>query len=123
MQFRHFFLTALSPLLFMACNPGGSGGPDENNAHASDPIFQKGKSLVEVYQCGTCHKANERLTGPSHKEVAEKYANADVQTIDRLAKKIIEGGSGAWGTVPMTPHPNVSDEDARTMVAYILMLK
>ena len=109
--------------VLLGCAGGESNQQDSMNPNTSNPVFKKGQSLVEVYQCGACHKVDETLTGPSHKEVAEKYAGADANTIDRLAKKIIEGGSGAWGNVPMTPHPNVSDEDAHTMVEYILMLK
>jgi cytochrome c len=40
-----------------------------------------------------------------------------------LAATIIKGGSGVWGTVPMTAHPTLSEEDARQMVKYILLLK
>ncbi|ULT42291.1 hypothetical protein KRR40_01215 [Niabella defluvii] len=55
--------------------------------------------------------------------MANKYAGADEATIAKLAKKVIEGGSGVWGEVPMTPHPNVTEQEAKDMVAYILLLK
>jgi cytochrome c len=40
-----------------------------------------------------------------------------------LASKIIKGGSGVWGAIPMTPHPQISEDDAKQMVKYVLLLK
>jgi cytochrome c len=54
--------------------------------------------------------------------VAEKYPNT-AENVSMLAGKVIKGGSGNWGTVPMTAHPAISPEDAATMVKYVLMLK
>ncbi|GAB3021207.1 hypothetical protein GCM10027051_28040 [Niabella terrae] len=89
---------------------------------SSNPVYQKGLELTGKYQCPTCHKIDEKLTGPGYREVAAKYAGADEATITKLAQKVIDGGSGVWGEVPMTPHPNVSLDDAKDMVAYILLL-
>ncbi len=96
---------------------------ESSNDLSSNPVYQKGLEITGKYQCPTCHKIDEKLTGPGYREVAEKYAGADEATINQLAKKVIEGGSGVWGEVPMTPHPNVSEEEAKDMVAYILLLK
>jgi cytochrome c len=63
---------------------------------------------------------NERMIGPSYQEIAGKYSDKDVEL---LASKIIEGGSGVWGGVPMSAHPQVSKEDATKMVKYILSQK
>ncbi|MFV0606294.1 MAG: c-type cytochrome [Niabella sp.] len=95
----------------------------ESNPNASNPDYEKGLDLVAKNQCTTCHKVDEKLTGPAYREVANKYAGADDAKITELADKIIKGGSGVWGEVPMTPHPNVSEEDAKAMVKYILLLK
>ncbi len=93
------------------------------DANTSNPDYEKGLDLVAKYQCITCHKVDVKLTGPAYREVANKYANAGEDQIAELAKKIINGGSGVWGEIPMTPHPNVSEEDAKTMIRYILLLK
>ena len=69
-----------------------------------------------------CHKLQDRLVGPSYKEVANKYPNNDA-TINLLAGKIKKGGSGVWGAIPMSPHPTLSDDDAKAMVKYILTVK
>jgi cytochrome c len=88
-----------------------------------DPNYSAGLAIEAKSDCATCHKINERVVGPSFKEIAEKYAGADDAMVDSLAGKVISGGSGNWGQVPMTPHPNLSKEDARTVVKYVLLLK
>ena len=89
----------------------------------TDPNYQKGLEIEAKSDCNTCHKINERVVGPSFKEIANKYAGADQATIDTLASKVIKGGSGNWGQLPMSPHPNLSQEDAVTVVKYVLLLK
>lgn len=98
--------------------------PDtEGNDVSKDPVYKKGLALVSKSDCLTCHKIEEKLVGPSYREVAEKYADAPNDVITALAEKIIKGGVGNWGNVPMLPHPAISQEDAETMVRYILLLK
>ena len=88
-----------------------------------DPNYSAGMAIEAKSDCATCHKINERVVGPSFKEIAEKYAGVDDAMIDSLAGKVISGGAGNWGPTPMTPHPNLSKEDARTVVKYVLLLK
>jgi cytochrome c len=88
----------------------------------SDPVYQKGLALVGKSDCLTCHKIDDKLMGPSYREIASKYADAPNDVVTALAGKIIAGGVGNWGNVPMTPHPSLSQEDAETMVRYILTL-
>jgi cytochrome c len=84
--------------------------------------FEKGAKLIAGSDCLACHQEQKKLVGPAYEEVAEKYAFND-KNVDYLAGKIIEGGSGVWGQVPMTPHPNIPKEDAQEMARYILSLK
>ncbi|WP_299821267.1 c-type cytochrome [uncultured Pontibacter sp.] len=84
--------------------------------------FAKGAKLVALSDCLACHREDEKLVGPSYVDVANKY-EANDKNIDYLAGKIIEGGSGVWGQIPMTPHPNISKEDAREMARYVMSLK
>ena len=79
-----------------------------------------GHSLINASDCLSCHKDNAPFVGPSYQEIAKKYSEKDV---DLLASKIIEGGSGVWGEVPMQPHPQISKDEAKQMVAYILSVK
>jgi cytochrome c len=83
---------------------------------------EKGLEMIGALDCTTCHKISEKNIGPAYTEVAKKY-EASEATIDTLAQKIIKGGSGNWGSVPMTPHPAVSVDSAKEMVRYILSLK
>ncbi|AQX10996.1 cytochrome C [Elizabethkingia meningoseptica] len=90
----------------------------ENTAAASPE--EEGKKLLEGADCLSCHKVDAKLVGPSYQDVAAKYTEAD---IDHLAGKIIEGGKGVWGDIPMTPHAGLSKDNAKLMVKYILSLK
>lgn len=83
---------------------------------------KKGEALISKSDCFACHKVNEKLLGPSYKDVANKYSDTKAN-IDYLVKKIKAGGSGVWGAIPMSPHPALSDEDAEAMVHYILSVK
>ncbi len=80
----------------------------------------EGLKLIEGADCLSCHKIDAKLVGPSYQDVAAKYTDAD---IDKLAQKVIEGGKGNWGDIPMTPHPGLDKENAKLMVKYILSLK
>lgn len=93
------------------------------NDITQDPNYQKGLQIEAGSDCATCHKLNEKLVGPSFKDISVRYAGATEATVDTLANKVIQGGAGRWGQIPMTPHPNLSEEDARTVVKYVLLLK
>jgi cytochrome c len=89
---------------------------------SSNPDYTKGLELIGKNDCLTCHKANEKNIGPAYKDVAAKYDNND-ETVKMLAEKIIKGGSGVYGAIPMTPHPSLKQEDAEAMAKYVLLLK
>lgn len=100
--------------------PGGAKGEEGGEAAAAQTDEQKGEKLLEGMDCLSCHKVDGALVGPSYHDVANKYTAADT---DMLAEKIITGGAGHWGEVPMTPHAGLSKENATLMVKYILSLK
>lgn len=77
-------------------------------------------TLISSSDCSACHQESTKLVGPSWVEIAQKYSNAD---IEKLTTTIIEGGSGNWGEMQMTPHPTLSRDDAKLMVEYILAKK
>jgi cytochrome c len=129
---KQFGIALVCSALFIACGSGSNKNTESQKEKAteesgnedisSNPDYQKGLELIGKNDCLTCHKVSETLIGPSYQEVANKYAGSDT-AVEYLSKKIIEGGSGVWGTVPMTPHPQLSKEDAEQMVKYILLLK
>jgi cytochrome c len=96
--------------------------PDSTANTAVPAGSAKGEQLIHSADCLTCHKVDTKLVGPSYIDVANKYPATDAN-IDLLAGKIIQGGSGSWGEIPMTPHPAISSDDAKEMVKYILSLK
>ena len=102
----------------------GTGSSAENRPAvdiSQNPDYQKGLALVGKNDCLGCHKVSENATGPAYVEVAKRYAGKP-GIEDSLANKIIHGGSGNWGQIQMTPHPNLSHEDAVAMAKYVLLL-
>jgi cytochrome c len=89
---------------------------------SSNPDYQKGLALIAKSDCLTCHKVDEKIIGPTYRDVANKYENT-ADNIKLLGGKIIKGGSGVWGDAIMTPHTSLSQEDAEAMAKYILLLK
>ena len=78
--------------------------------------------LARAKNCLACHAVDQKLVGPSYKDVAAKYAN-DKDAEARLARKIHEGGSGVWGVVPMPANPQVSADEARALAKWVLSRK
>lgn len=89
--------------------------------HQVASIEMPGKKLIDASDCKSCHLIDQRSAGPSYKEVATKYEK-DKNANDVLAAKIIKGGAGVWGTTEMAAHPQISVDDAKKMVDYILTL-
>ncbi|MBS3912585.1 MAG: c-type cytochrome [Hydrogenophaga sp.] len=80
------------------------------------------EALAKSKNCMACHAADKKLVGPSYKDVAKKYAG-DAKALDMLATKIIKGGSGVWGAIPMPANPQVSEADAKKLSAWVLSQK
>ena len=95
--------------------------PGENDS-IPEEIAQKGKVLIAYSDCYTCHSVGNRAKGPAFSDIAERYPVQEGY-INMLASRVIAGGSGAWGSPIMSPHPDISHENARFMVSYILSLK
>ncbi|MCV6637528.1 c-type cytochrome [Candidatus Albibeggiatoa sp. nov. NOAA] len=74
------------------------------------------------YICMTCHQVEMKVVGPSYKDVAAKYAD-DAGAMALLKEKILQGGVGTWGQIPMPANPTVTDSDADALSAWILSLK
>ncbi len=125
-----FFLLLCSGAV-VACNSSGSSSAKTDTVSAAPEVpataDSKGLELIGASDCTTCHRLHKESPGasigPSYSEVAKKYAPAADTTVDRIVHKIISGGSGVWGAVPMTPHPALTPADVKEMVAYILTLK
>ncbi|AOW13691.1 cytochrome C' [Hydrogenophaga crassostreae] len=80
------------------------------------------EALAKSKNCMACHAVDKKLVGPSYKEVATKYAG-NASAVDMLAAKIIKGGSGVWGAIPMPANTQVNEADAKKLAAWVLSLK
>lgn len=78
--------------------------------------------LATAKNCMACHAVDKKLVGPSYKDVAAKYAGQK-DASDKLAAKVMKGGAGVWGPVPMPANPQVSADEAKKLVAWILAQK
>lgn len=78
--------------------------------------------LAKAKNCLACHAVDKKLVGPSYKDVAAKYAN-DKDAVAKLSKKVREGGVGVWGQVPMPANPQVNEQEAQTLVKWVLSQK
>lgn len=81
-----------------------------------------GEKLINKSDCIGCHNKVNKIIGPSYMDIAKKYP-ATEKNINYLADKIIKGGTGVWGSMPMTAHATLKPADAKLMVKYILSLK
>ena len=88
---------------------------------AAGPAFADA-DLAQKKNCMACHAVDKKLVGPAYKDVAAKYAGQK-DAVDKLAVKVLKGGSGVWGPVPMPANPQVTEAEAKQLVQWILTLK
>ncbi|HKO78063.1 MAG TPA: c-type cytochrome [Flavobacterium sp.] len=106
------------------------GGLSSFSEYESIPTKYSGKDQVQTSEgekimakqdCATCHKIDKKVIGPSYLDIAKKYPMND-KNISYLSDKIIKGGSGVWGAIPMAPHATLKKDDAKKIAKYILSL-
>ncbi len=136
---KKFLVVLFASALMYSCGDSGgnsdnasenNAGTDTGSATTNEPAAGaggeianvKGLELIGASDCTTCHAIDKKVIGPSYQDVANKYENTPA-VVDTLVSKIKKGGMGNWGNIPMTPHADLPDEDAREMVKYILSLK
>lgn len=78
--------------------------------------------LAKAKNCMACHAIANKVVGPAYKDVAAKYAGQK-DAEDKLTQKVLKGGSGVWGAVPMPANAQVTEAEARTLVKWVLSLK
>lgn len=88
-------------------------------AHADDQL-----ALATAKGCMACHDIGAKKVGPAYKEVAKKYAGQN-DAEAKLVQKVLNGGSGTWGAIPMPANKTmgVTEADARKLVAWVLSQK
>ena len=105
-KYLKFFLLATLPLVFSL------------SARATTDDL-KAFALAKQNACLGCHALDKKIVGPAFQAVAKKYANDPGATVF-LKNKIIKGGSGSWGVVPMPANAKLSDADTFLLVSWIL---
>lgn len=78
--------------------------------------------LATAKNCMACHAVATKLVGPSYKDIAAKYAGQK-DAVDKLSAKIVKGGAGVWGPVPMPANAQVSADDAKKLAAWVMTQK
>lgn len=78
--------------------------------------------LAKAKNCLACHSVDNKVVGPAYKDVAKKYAG-DKTAEAKLVEKVMKGGSGTWGAIPMPANPQVTAAEAKTLVKWVLSLK
>lgn len=120
-----FFTLAI--VVLSACHSGAEHATADKKTVTSslsdNPDYQKGLGLIGQNDCLTCHTVNDDAAGPAFVKIAARYPHAADSTILRLAKKVVTGGSGDFGQVPMSAHPTLPEAQAVQMVKYILLLQ
>lgn len=91
------------------------------SASVAAPAFAD-QALASAKNCMSCHTIDKKLVGPSFKEVAAKYAG-QAGVVDKLAAKIMKGGSGVYGPVPMPANTQVNEAEAKKLAAWVLSQK
>jgi cytochrome c len=91
--------------------------------HQANVGFATGKRLIELSDCKACHSIDKKSIGPAYEEVAKKYAKERrSEIVNKLAKKVIEGGGGVWGEQAMSAHPQLKEDEVKEMVSFIMSL-
>lgn len=103
-QIHRIFFTSI--FLFLATAASAS---DNNEAYA----------IAKQNACLGCHAIQKKVVGPSFQDIAKRYAN-NTNATELLKNKILKGGSGSWGVVPMPGNAKLSEKDRSVLVAWIL---
>jgi cytochrome c len=129
-MYKLFYRAGTVALLILAAACGGTKETNteefvanENTSEkpAAVDVIAQGEALVKGSDCKTCHHPVNKIIGPSHTDVAKKYDFTEAN-VKMLADKIIKGGVGVWGQVPMSAHADLNQEDAEKMARFVLSL-
>jgi len=104
-----------------AANTEEYASADNKPKMSSEEQIVQGEALVKASDCKTCHDPLKKIIGPAHMDVAKKYEFTEAN-VKLLATKIISGGQGVWGEIPMTAHVDITQVDAEKMARYVLAM-
>ena len=105
----------LLAVTLVACSEG-------NEVKSTKLSDAEARVFINQKSCNACHEVDETRIGPAFRDVATRYEDDAGAQTDRLAEKIIAGGAGSWGNVPMISNPNITHEEARAFSLWVLDL-
>lgn len=128
-----FYVTAFAFILFASCKSGAGKVPASDSPNATENIInaggtsidsanESGQRLIAANDCLTCHQIDKKNIGPSYRQIADRY-EMNQGNVENIADRIIKGATGLWSNNKMTPHPNLSQQQAQAMAKYILSLR
>jgi cytochrome c len=95
--------------------------PEDDGTAGENVVVHPGEKIMAKMDCRTCHNPQVKTVGPAYVDIAKRYKNIP-ENVEKLTQKVIAGGSGVWGIAAMSAHPNLSPDDAKAMVSYVLGL-
>lgn len=122
---KKIFFASFAAFLALSCSKKESSAIQSSETadlSVSEKKPLSGDELMSENGCIACHNKDARTVGPSYKEIASKYPNTP-ENVQILADKIIKGGVGVWGEVPMPAHPQLGEENAKLIATYLLSQK
>jgi len=102
-------------------NPFDAERIAEEEGETGGGTISPGEKLMAKSDCRTCHNPQVQTVGPAYVSIAERYKNIP-ENVEKLAQKVMKGGSGVWGIAAMSAHPDLQPDDAKSMVSYVLSL-
>jgi len=92
-----------------------SAAPSAQGENGGKPPAQ----LAVEGNCMACHGVDNKLVGPSFRQVADKYRGTPGAAA-LLAGRVKNGGQGVWGQIPMPANATIPEDDIRRIVGWIL---
>jgi len=93
--------------------------PDASKVSMLSKMDPKGLEAMKKSNCFNCHAFNGKLIAPSFYEIGKRYLQNN-SNVEQLSKRVLEGSTGVWGSTSMPTHPELSTQEARDIVTWIL---
>jgi cytochrome c len=103
----------------LAAPPATASAPVAAPAAAAEAPPADPRAKIAQYGCIACHAIDKKVVGPAFKDVAAKYQGQQ-DAAQRLDAKVMNGGTGVWGDIPMPPNSAVPEAEVHAIVNWIL---
>jgi cytochrome c len=83
----------------------------------ADAASKAALALATQHNCLACHGVANKIVGPAFTDVAKKHAGRS-DAVAYLTQKVLGGGSGVWGAIPM-PAQTLPAADAQAIAQWL----